>query len=103
MVRSIRSTKRVLTALAPIGDPARVNERRVAVGREKWAKRVERWRDSGSKREEIRGRAGAQRALVCGSGPTNWRREVSARSGRLPPHKLARRFVEANPAVAVPQ
>jgi transposase len=79
-----------------------VNERRAAVGREEWAKRVERWKDSGLTAKEFAAELGInagslqQWAHQLKKGAVRAKRETA-------PHKSAPRFVEVTPAVAVPQ
>jgi hypothetical protein len=72
------------------------------VGREKWAKRVERWKDSGLTAKEFAAELGInvgslqQWAYQLKQGAARGKRETAE-------HQLALRFVEVTPPVAVPQ
>lgn len=79
-----------------------MNERRVAVGREEWAKRVERWKDSGLTAKEF----AAELGINAGS-LQQWAYQLKKRAvggkRETAEHQPAPRFVEVTPPVAVPQ
>ncbi len=82
-----------------------MNERRVAVGREEWAKRVERWRDGGLTAKEFAAELGINAGSFAAVGAPTHQLKKGAVLGKRETveHQPAPRSVEVTPPVAVPQ